>query len=405
MRVATANSYDNTISNLVKRQSELNAQQERISTGKRVQRASDDPVSAVLSETAQNRLSRVTADLRAVEASRTSLAQAESALGESGELIQQVRDLMVAAGNGTYGPREHRDLATQLEGLRDQMLSVANRKDSAGRTLFGGLGGSTTPFVDVYSAGGSAVSFEGLRGQEAAGNNSLPQALDGEAIWMRIPQGNGSFTLSLPASNTGSVRTDVGQVTNPSDLTGQTYSVGFANVGGVMQYSVTNTTTGTPVPGMADVPYQSGQAVEFDGMSFQMSGTPADGDTIEVGPATGPTNIFKVVQDTIDALRSTATSGTTQLTHTLSRTLTELDAGHDRVLQARSQSGEWLNRADAIDGLLGDRAVDYKAERSRLEDLDMVQGISDFQSQQVGLEAALKSYAQVQRLSLFQYVG
>ena len=208
MRVATANSYDNTISNLVKRQSELNAQQERISTGKRVQRASDDPVSAVLSETAQNRLSRVTADLRAVEASRTSLAQAESALGESGELIQQVRDLMVAAGNGTYGPREHRDLATQLEGLRDQMLSVANRKDSAGRTLFGGLGGSTTPFVDVYSAGGSAVSFEGLRGQEAAGNNSLPQALDGEAIWMRIPQGNGSFTLGLAASNTGGVRTD-----------------------------------------------------------------------------------------------------------------------------------------------------------------------------------------------------
>mgnify|MGYP006182224545 CR=1 FL=1 len=153
------------------------------------------------------------------------------------------------------------------------------------------------------------------------------------------------------------------------------------------------------------VPYHSGQAVEFDGMSFQMSGAPADGDTIEVSPATGPTNIFKVVQDTIDALRSTAASGTTQLTHTLSRTLTELDAGHDRVLQARSQSGEWLNRADAIDGLLGDRAVDYKAERSRLEDLDMVQGISDFQSQQVGLEAALQSYAQVQRLSLFQYVG
>ena len=84
----------------------------------------------------------------------------------------------------------------------------------------------------------------------------------------------------------------------------------------------------------------------------------------------------------------TATSGTTQLTHTLSRTLTELDAGHDRVLQARSQSGEWLNRADAIDGLLGDRAVDYKAERSRLEDLDLVKGISEFQSQQTGLQAA-----------------
>jgi flagellar hook-associated protein 3 FlgL len=35
----------------------------------------------------------------------------------------------------------------------------------------------------------------------------------------------------------------------------------------------------------------------------------------------------------------------------------------------------------------------------------MVQGISDFQNQQTGLQAALQSYAQVQRLSLFQYIG
>ena len=35
----------------------------------------------------------------------------------------------------------------------------------------------------------------------------------------------------------------------------------------------------------------------------------------------------------------------------------------------------------------------------------MVKGISEFQSQQIGLDAALKSYAQVQRLSLFQYVS
>jgi flagellar hook-associated protein 3 FlgL len=75
------------------------------------------------------------------------------------------------------------------------------------------------------------------------------------------------------------------------------------------------------------------------------------------------------------------------------------------VLQARSQAGEWLNRADSLERLMGDRAVGYQTEQSRLEDLDMVQGISDFQYQQVGLQAAMQSYAQVQRLSLFQFLN
>jgi flagellar hook-associated protein 3 FlgL len=34
-----------------------------------------------------------------------------------------------------------------------------------------------------------------------------------------------------------------------------------------------------------------------------------------------------------------------------------------------------------------------------------VQAISDFQKQQTGYQAALQSYAQIQKLSLFNYVG
>jgi flagellar hook-associated protein 3 FlgL len=406
MRVATANSYDSTVNTLNKRQAELSAQQDRIATGKRVQRASDDPVAAVMAEAAQNRLSRALVDQRAVEASRTSLNQAESALGNAGELVQDVRELLLKAGNATYGSKEFQSIAQEIEGLRERMLGVANQKDSAGRTLFGGLGGTATPFVEAYGPGGGGVRFDGQRGQEAAGNNSLPQTFDGEVVFMRVPAGNGTFTIDLPAGNTGGLHTDVGQVSDPSALTGHAYSVSFADVGGTLEYTVTDTTSGTPVAGHSGVPYVAGSALEFEGMSMTLLGTPAPGDTLDVNPVTGPTDIFKVMQDAVDALRSVTSGGqTAQLTQALGRTLTELDAGHDRVLSARSQAGEWLNRADAIDGLLSDRQVDYKAEKSRLEDLDMIQGISDFQSQQTGLQAALQSYASVQKLSLFQYVS
>ena len=404
MRVSTANSYDTTVSTLARRQAELAAQQERLSTGKRVLRASDDPVAATLAEAAQNRLSRVQADARALESSRASLAQAESGLAESGNLLQTARELMVSAGNATYGPSEREDIARQLEGLREQLMGVANLKDNAGRTLYGGLGGSTTPFVDLYGPTGNAVQFDGQRGQQAAGDTSLPQSLDGDAIWMRIPQGNGSFTLSLPTANTSGVRTGLGQVINPSALTGQRYDIAFADVGGVMQYSVTNLDTGTPVAGQTNVPYQPGATIAFDGLSFDMQNPAAAGDVIELRPVTGPTDIFKVMQDTVDALRDTGPNSGARRTQALGRSLTELDAGLDRVLLARGQAGEWLNRADSLKSMLDTRAVAYETEKSQLEDLDLIKGISDFQNQQLGLEAALKSYAQVQRLSLFEYV-
>ena len=131
---------------------------------------------------------------------------------------------------------------------------------------------------------------------------------------------------------------------------------------------------------------------------------PRAGDTVQIDPATSPTDVFKVMQNAIDALRGATGGQTAQLTQTLGRSLTEIDAAHDRVLSARAQAGEWLNRADSLDSLLSSRQVDDETERSRLEDLDLVKGISDFQNQQTGLQAAMAAYGQVQKLSLFQYV-
>jgi flagellar hook-associated protein 3 FlgL len=405
MRVSTANSYDNTIALLTRRQAELSAQQERVTTGMRVMKPSDDPVAATLAETAANRLSRTNADLRALEASKTSLQQAESGLAESGELMQKVRELLVTAGNATFTNSEREDVAKQLEGLREQLIAVANRTDNAGRTLYGGLGGSSTPFVDLYGPTGNGVQFGGQRGQAAAGNSSLPSALDGDAIWMRVPQGNGTFTVDLPNTNTGGVSTTMGQVTNAAALTGNDYDITFADVGGVMQYTVTNATTGTPVPGHVGQPYVVNRSIEFDGMSLEMRGLPAAGDRVEVRPVTTTTDIFSVVQGAVDALRYGGANQSAHQAQAMARAITEVDAGHDRVLAARGRAGEWLNRADSLNDQMEGRAVDLKAEQSSLTELDMIKGLSDLETQRVGFEAAIKSYAQVQRLSLFQAIS
>ena len=52
MRVATMNAFDRGLSTLQKRQSEMAAMQEQLTSGKRVQRASDDPADAARAERA-----------------------------------------------------------------------------------------------------------------------------------------------------------------------------------------------------------------------------------------------------------------------------------------------------------------------------------------------------------------
>jgi flagellar hook-associated protein 3 FlgL len=175
------------------------------------------------------------------------------------------------------------------------------------------------------------------------------------------------------------------------------------------------------VPGFfGPQPYQAGKMIEFDGIQLTLSGDPmgvgdptqaalgtdpVPADVIQLTPVQTPTDLFATMQSAIDALRYTGDNQKAHITQELDRVLTQMDSGADRILDARGRVGEWLNRADTVGEVLADKALFHQKEKSDQQDLDMVQGISDFQNQQLGLQAALQSYGQVQKLSLFQYIA
>src|SRR5438046_9491170 len=98
-RISTAHAFDSTLDRLVQRQSELSDAQQQLSSGKRVNRASDDPTAAARAERALASVSRADATQRAVDTSQTLMTQHEGALGHAGELLPQAREALVAAGN------------------------------------------------------------------------------------------------------------------------------------------------------------------------------------------------------------------------------------------------------------------------------------------------------------------
>ena len=401
MRLSTANLYDASIANLQRRQQALQSQQQQLTSGKRIATASDDPTGAARAERALAAIGRVDANQRALEASRNSMTLAESALGDAGELLQQAREAMIAAGNASYSDAERTSQANKLQGIRDQLLSIANRPDGSGGYLFSGQGSASPPFLD--QAGG--VTYVGVAGTIQTGNlDNFQLSIDGRGAWEQARSGNGTFVTDAGANgftgNPAQAWIDSGRVTDPTLVTGQNYRIDISGTAPTQTYSVTNTSTGA---GVTSGPYKSGQAIVFDGISVGVTGTPADGDTFTIAPATNTLKVFDVLDRAISELKTPLRSNA-QIAQSNSGRLRDIDAVMGGLQNVRSQTGERLNNLDGTETRLAALKQYNTQERSAAEDIDMVQGISDFQNQQTGYDTALKTYAMVQRMSLFQYI-
>ena len=417
-RLGTANMYDNALRNLGARQTSLSGLQENLTSGKRVVRASDDPVSAAQAERALNRMSRIQTEQRALETQRNAITQGESSLGDAVDLLQSFRELVVSAGDATLSPNDRVTIANQLQGLREQLQAVANRKDTNGVPLLSSLGSALSPFLGPLSTSPD-YTFQGLPGQTASTGVTVPGALDGDAAFMFDPQRDGVYTAGVSTIPTNrQLTTTAITPLHRSLITGDSYSITFSAVGPgattgttTATYTLTNTTTSVvsaPVtvpdfpsdkPVTIKIPDPS-IAADFPGMTFDITGTPADGDAITVQPSA---SLFSTLDSAINGIRNAPNNnGAIQ---SVGQALANIDAGLERVHNMRSYAGELLNRADRITGDQGKRSDQLEADRSRAEDLDMIKGLSEFQNQQVGYEAALKSYAMVQKLSLFNFIS
>ncbi len=397
MRISTANAFDAGIDALSRRQTDLQSLQEQMTTGKRVAKASDDPAAAARAERAMASVERTVTSQRAVDASKVAMTQTESSLGSAGDLMQQARELMVSAGNGSYTDAERQSIANQIKGLRTQLLTLANQDDGAGTYLFGGQGATQKPFVDA--PGG--VQYAAAPGQTLTEQTTgLPLTTDGNAAWLTARTGNGVFVTGAGASVLNAT-IDAGRVSNPSALTTSTYTLQFTVAGGATTYAVLKDGAATAV---ANAPYVSGQAIDVDGMTVAVSGAPATGEQFTLAPSTPTLSVFATLDRAIAGLQTAGRTGS-QINQANGDSLRDMDSVMNNLGAARAAAGQVLNRIDSETSRLETQKVASTTERSNAEDVDMVHAISDFQNKQSGYDAALKSYSMVQRLSLFQYVN
>lgn len=304
MRISTSSMYNANVSLLNQQQTKLLHTQQQIATQRRNLTPADDPIaSARALEISQSDASnsQYAINRNAVQLS-TSLA--ESVLQSVTNLLHDVRAIAVNTGNGGLTNSDKQTLATDLSGRLEELLALANSTDGIGNYLFSGFQGKTQPFAN----NGAVVQYQTDDGQrmiQVSSSRQLAASDSGADIFMRVKDGNGTFNVHAAAPNTGSGIVSPGAISNPALLTGNNYQVTFSVAAGVTTYGVTNITPGAlvPVPIAAGTPYVSGQAISFDGLQFDITGAPANGDVFAVAPSSNE-SIFKTISDFITALRT-----------------------------------------------------------------------------------------------------
>ena len=160
MRISNRMMFDRMLAQIALTQQNLARVQERVGSGRKVNRPSDDPLGASRILSARTRIDRNQQYERNIAVALSDLGATEAVFDSMQSLLARVSELSVQAATGTMGAPERAAIGLEVGQLIAQALELGNTKH-AGRFLFAGHKTDTEPFVPDLAANPTAVTYNG----------------------------------------------------------------------------------------------------------------------------------------------------------------------------------------------------------------------------------------------------
>lgn len=399
IRISSQQIFSGGISRLQDLNSNLNQTQEQISTGKRVNKPSDDPVAAARILKLDQELSRIETYQRNAGLAENRLQQEESTLAGSVDIVQRVRELTVQAGNGSLSANDRKSISSEIKERLGQLAQTANTRDASGEYIFSGFQGTTAAFAKDASGSWVYQGDEGQRVLEIDDGVTVPISDHGKGIFSSIPRATFS---EGDAANSADARIDGVQVVDngafstvsPDDIT-----ITVDATAGTI--TAVNGRTGNPLT-TPTIPYTSGEPFEIAGVQATITDA-ADGDIFSIRGG-AKQSVFATLENLIDGLDNIdkgSPAGQAAYEDLIASSLQNLDNAQESIVQKQTELGGRLNAVESTQSFLEDSSVYSEEIRSELRDVDYAEAISNLSFQSFVLQAAQQSFAQVSRLSLF----
>ncbi len=154
-RVTQQTVQRSTLHNLQSNLTSMAALQAQMSSGKKLQRPSDDPALAGQAMHLRGTARQIAQYQRNAIDGDSWLSTVDTALVGSLATLRRVRDLVVNSGDGAYGVASREALAVEVEQLHDDLVTRANTQYQ-GRTVFAGTSDAGVAFDAAYTWTGAA---------------------------------------------------------------------------------------------------------------------------------------------------------------------------------------------------------------------------------------------------------
>lgn len=120
--------------------------QDQLATGKKITRASQDPVVAMKGMRYRTQVLEIDQFKRNLSEAYNWMDTADSALDQGTQTLMRVRELATQAANDSYNTTERANIAKEVKQLREHLESIANTKNS-NKYVFNGTDTTSSPII------------------------------------------------------------------------------------------------------------------------------------------------------------------------------------------------------------------------------------------------------------------
>lgn len=423
MRVTNKMMTDTVSDNLFKKVGQLLKSQDILSSGKRINMPSDDPIG--MGKVLDYRKTLCTIDQydKNIAHGETWLNLTDSVLDSICESCIRAKELALSQVNATVNADDMKVVAEEVKSIYDFVLQLANTK--LGKSyIFAGHKTDTPPFsrdADYIASYNGDTEITDITCKDAAdlpggAYFTLNSPTTGYYVWYNKNGASIDPSVDDPSPVPGriGIEVDISDIAVPPDtaydIAEKTASaidniVGLAASSSDGIVTVTNAATGAVVDA-AD--HNTG----FSPFYIKRQGTDGDkgdiniiaGENVEIGINANGEELFLSEINIFEVLREFKVGLETNNSDTISGQLGLLDDALDQLLNVRAGVGAKLNQLEAMENHWADFKPNIEHMLSDTEDADILKTVTDLANQETAYQASLAAAARVIQPSLIDFL-
>lgn len=192
MRITNSILYRAVKRNVQQSSSDVNKYQERIATGKRINRPSDDPLGAMRAQQLYTKLNKIDQYSRNHMYAKSWLSASEAALSQSTNILIRLKEITIAQSSSNSNEATRGVAAEEVQTLRDQLLSLANTK-IGDRAVFAGHQTNNQAFLSNGDYAGDDGSIllnlkDGISMQVNKAGDEVFQSANGKNVFESLDE-------------------------------------------------------------------------------------------------------------------------------------------------------------------------------------------------------------------------